>query len=419
MKGWRTLREGIRVAWESVKAHRLRAVLTVLGVTIGVAVVVTMAAMITGIRSSVLESFDAAGPRNFAVTRFDMTDVRLISDGSGRPPWWDMPPITEDEARRITELPGVEEAVVDFDFSGTMSYRGRRISGIQAGADSEGWPNYTLGDFVGGRNFTSAEVRQAHAVVVISRPLADDLFGSLDPVGRRLRVSAGQANNQLFTVVGVFESEAQIFADAVRHFAIFPYTSAVKTLGVNDAFLTVLVIPEETASQQAVMDRVTGALRSMRGLGPGDDNNFAVIRSDQLVEIFNQLTGVFFLVMLALSSVALMVGGIGVVGIMMIAVTERTREIGIRKAVGATRREILWQFLVEASLLTLSGGALGLAVGGIAARALSTWTPIPATIPLWSVGAALAMAGLTGMLFGLLPAVRASKLDPVLALGYE
>ncbi|MFP3948951.1 MAG: ABC transporter permease, partial [Longimicrobiales bacterium] len=225
--------------------------------------------------------------------------------------------------------------------------------------------------------------------------------------------------NQLFTVVGVFESEAQIFADAVRHFAIFPYTSAVKTLGVNDAFLTVLVIPEETASQQAVMDRVTGALRSMRGLGPGDDNNFAVIRSDQLVEIFNQLTGVFFLVMLALSSVALMVGGIGVVGIMMIAVTERTREIGIRKAVGATRREILWQFLVEASLLTLSGGALGLAVGGIAARALSTWTPIPATIPLWSVGAALAMAGLTGMLFGLLPAVRASKLDPVLALGYE
>ncbi|MDX1567307.1 MAG: ABC transporter permease [Longimicrobiales bacterium] len=419
MNGWRTLREGFRVAWESVNAHRLRASLTVLGVTIGVAVVVTMAAMITGIRSSVLESFEAAGPRNFAVMRFDMTDVRLISDGSGRPPWWDMPPISQEEAQRIAELPGVEEAVVDFDFSVALSYQGRRVSGVQAGADSEGWPNYTLGDFVGGRNFTNAEVRQAHAVVVISRPLADDLFGPLDPVGRRIRVSAGRSDNQLFTVVGVYESEAQIFADAVQHFAIFPYTAAIKTLGVSDNFLTVLVVPEETASQQAVMDRVTGLLRSMRSLGPRDDNNFAVIRSDQLVDVFNQLTGVFFLVMLALSSVGLMVGGIGVIGIMMIAVTERTREIGIRKAVGATRREILWQFLVEASLLTLSGGALGLAVGAIAAEALATWTPIPATIPLWSVAAALAMASLTGMLFGLLPAVRASKLDPVVALGYE
>lgn len=412
------LREGIRIALESVNAHRVRAGLTVLGVAIGVAVVVTMAAMITGIRSSVLESFEAAGPRNFAVTRFDMTEVRLVN-GPGREPWWNMPPISQEEVDRISRLPGVDEAVVDFDFTSSLSYQGRRVTGVQSGADSEGWPAYTLGDFVGGRNFTAAEVRQSHAVVVLSRPLAEELFGQLDPIGRRIRVSAGQADNRLFTVVGVYESDVQIFAEAVRHFAIFPYTSAVKRLQVNDSFLTILVVPGATVSQQAVMDRVTGVLRSMRGLGPRDENNFAVIRSDQLVDIFNQLTAVFFLVMLALSSVGLMVGGIGVIGIMMISVTERTREIGIRKAVGATRREILWQFLVEASLLTFVGGAVGLAVGGVAAEALAAWTPIPATIPLWSVVAALAMAGLTGMLFGLLPAIRASKLDPVLALGYE
>jgi putative ABC transport system permease protein len=135
--------------------------------------------------------------------------------------------------------------------------------------------------------------------------------------------------------------------------------------------------------------------------------------------MFNRLTGVFFIVMLALSSVGLMVGGVGVIGIMLISVTERTREIGVRKAVGATRREILWQFLVEAGVLTLMGGAAGLVLGGLAAKGVEAATPIPASIPLWSVLTALGMALLTGMLFGLLPAMRASKLDPVDALRYE
>jgi putative ABC transport system permease protein len=135
--------------------------------------------------------------------------------------------------------------------------------------------------------------------------------------------------------------------------------------------------------------------------------------------MFDQLTGVFFIVMLALSSVGLMVGGVGVIGIMLISVTERTREIGVRKAVGATRREILWQFLVEAGVLTFMGGAIGLIIGALAAEGVERATPIPATIPLWSVMAALAMALFTGMLFGLLPAMKASRLDPVEALRYE
>lgn len=418
MSRFHVLAEGIRVALASLRGNRVRAALTVLGVAIGVAVVVTMAALITGIRSSVLEGFEAAGPRNFIVTRFDMTDVRLVGDG-GRPPWWNMPKITEDEALRIGRLTGVSEAVVDLDFTASMSYRGQRVSDVQSSASSEGWPSYTVGTFDGGRNFLASEVRQARPVVVISRPLADELFGPLDPVGRRIRVSSDRATSERFTVVGVFDLEEQIFAQAVPHIAVFPYTTALRRLEIWDGFLSVLVVPREDVSQQAVMDRVTGALRSMRGLGPGDGNNFAVIRSDQLVELFDQLTGVFFLVMIALSSVGLMVGGVGVVGIMMISVTERTAEIGIRKAVGATRREILLQFLLEAALLTLLGGALGLLAGAAAAGAASTYTPIPARIPLWSVFAALGMAGVTGILFGLLPAMRAARLDPVAALRHE
>ena len=419
MRALQALDEGVRIAVDSLLANRLRAGLTILGVAIGVAVVVTMAALITGIRSSVLEGFEAAGPRNFIVTRFDLSDVRLVNDGSHRPPWWNKPKITLEEARRIARLPGVREAVVDVDFTASMSYRGRRVSGVQSAGDSEGWPAYTVGGFAGGRNFVASEVRQSRSVVVLSRPLANELFGRLDPVGRRIRVSTSRASNELFTVVGVYQMDEQIFSEAVEHFAVFPYTTALERLRISDEFLAVLVVPGDTVAQQELMDRVTGALRSMRGLGPTRANDFAIIRSDQLADLFDQLTGVFFLVMLALSSVGLMVGGVGVVGIMMISVTERTREIGIRKSVGATRREILWQFLVEASILTLLGGAAGLVLGALAADAVSAYTPIPARIPLWSVAAALLMAVVTGMLFGLLPAVRASRLDPVDAVRYE
>jgi putative ABC transport system permease protein len=389
-------------------------------VGIGVAVVVTMASLITGVRSSVLEAFEAAGQENLIVTRFDMTDVRIVTDGSGRPPWWNKPKITPLEAERIGRLPAVKEAIVDFDMSLSISYGGRRVRGVQAGANSAGWTGYTIGDFAAGRNFIPAEVDQARGVIVVSVGLAEELFGPLDPVGKRVRIASGRRGvNELFTVIGVFDIGDNVFSDVVDHFAIVPYSAALKRLKANDMFFQVLVVPEEEVTSATVQDQIIGLLRTLRGLGPQEENNFAILRSAQLVDMFNQLTGVFFIVMLALSSVGLMVGGVGVIGIMLISVTERTREIGVRKAVGATRREILWQFLVEAGVLTFLGGAAGLLLGGLAAEAVEAVTPIPASIPFWSVLAALGMALLTGMLFGLLPAVRASRLDPVDALRYE
>jgi putative ABC transport system permease protein len=414
-----TFTEGVRIALDAIRAAKVRSGLTILGVAIGVAVVVTMAALITGIRSSILEAFESAGEENFIVTRFDMTDVRLVNDGSGRPPWWNKPKITPLEAERIGRLPGVRQAIVDFDVGLSISFEGRRVRGIQGSGDSAGWPEYSIGDFVDGRNFIPMEVQQARAVIVISQPLAKELFGQLDPIGKRIRVSGGRGANELFTVIGTFDIGENIFADAVEHFAVIPYTTALKRLKANDMFLGVLVVPREGIPYSEVQDQVIGLLRTMRGLGPTEDNNFALLRSDQVVDLFNQLTGVFFIVMLALSSVGLLVGGVGVVGIMLISVTERTREIGVRKAVGATRREILWQFLVEAGVLTFLGGAIGMLVGGLAAEGVESISPIPASIPLWAVGAALGMALLTGMLFGLLPAVRASRLDPVVALRFE
>lgn len=417
---WTMLSEGMRIAWDAIRANKVRASLTIVGVGIGVSVVVTMASLITGIRSSVLEAFESAGPNNLIVTRFDFTAVRISGGGDGRPPWWDKPELVPEEAARIQRLPGVDFALYNYALSATAEFEGQRIPSIQAQGNPSGWPAYAQGDFIAGRDFTPAEVTDSRAVVVVSSALALDLFSGLDPIGRRIRLSSPRSGvAEQFRVIGVFEPAENIFNDAADHWVVFPWTTGLKRLKASTEQSQIFVIPEEGVSQSELRDQVTGALRSMRGLGPMEDNNFALLSSAQLVDTFDRLTGVFFLVMLALSSAGLMVGGVGVIGIMLISVTERTREIGVRKALGATRREILWQFLVEAGFLTLLGGAAGLALGALLSWGAATLTPIPARIPLWSVVASLVAAAVTGMVFGLLPAWRAARLEPVEALRAE
>jgi len=417
--GLTALHEGLLIAWDALKANWLRSSLTVLGVAVGVSVVVAMAALITGIRSSVMEAFESSGPNNFIVTRFDFTAVR-VDQGEGRPPWWNKPQLTPFEAERIGRLPGVRDALYNFGFQVDFDYEGHDVKGVQAQGYSSGWPGYTQGDFIAGRDFTPAEVSENRPLVVISDALAEELFGQRDPIGRHIRVgSVFRGIMESFTVVGVFAQEPNIFSSAVKYFAIFPYTAAKRRLRQSDWQAQIFVVPRDSVSMSEAQDEVIAALRTLRGLGPRQENNFALLESRQILEMLDNVTRVFFLVMLALSSAGLLVGGVGVVGIMLISVTERTREIGVRKAVGATRREILWQFLVEASVLTSIGAAVGMLGGWALSGAVAHWTPLPARIPLWSVFAALTMAALTGMLFGLIPAYRASRLDPVVALGHE
>ncbi len=418
--GLTALTEGFAIAWEALRANKIRSSLTILGVAVGVSVVVAMAALITGIRTSVMSAFESAGPNNFVVTRFDFTAVRIVDEGNNRPPWWDKPEIEPREAERIASLPGIEEALFNFGFMVDFDFEGQRVRNVNAQGYSAGWPQYTQGDFIVGRDFTPAEVRQNRALVVVSSELALELFGQRDPIGKRVRVgNVFRGTQESFTVVGVFQPEANIFTSAVKHFAIFPYTAASRRLRQSDWQAQILVVPKDSVTMAEAQDDVIAALRGMRGLGPRDENDFALLASAQILDLFNQLTGVFFLVMLALSSAGLLVGGVGVIGIMLISVTERTREIGIRKAVGATRREILWQFLVEASVLTAIGAVAGMLSGWALAEGVAAWTPLPARIPFWAVGAAIGMAVLTGMLFGLLPAHRAARMDPVVALRFE
>ena len=415
------LGEGTRVARAALVANWRRTVLTVLGVGIGAGVVVTVAAVIEGIRSEVLGAVESAGPNNFTLMPFDFSEVRVILDGSGRSAWFDRPPISDREIRRVRGLPGVGLAVAGFEFGAALRYRSNWVNASWRASSSE-WPAFFPGDFLSGRDFTPAEVNQARAVVVLSASLAEAVFGQLDPVGKRLRVNAGRrAANELFTVVGVYEPEDNLFGEASSNFAITPYTAADKRLKARTrfTFINVQVAPREGVTPQDAQEQIISALRSMRGLGPGEENNFGFVSSDQIGDLFNQLTGVFFAVMIGLSSVGMLVGGIGVIGIMLISVTDRTQEIGIRKALGATQREIKWQFLIEASLLTATGAAAGLFIGWGISELLAYYTPLPARIPLWSVFAAIGLAALTGILFGMIPALRAAKLDPVDALRYE
>ena len=406
-------REGVQIALDALRSNKVRAALTVLGIVIGVATVVAMAAMLGGVRSAITGELEALGPKNFVVERYDGTQI-ILHDGSSRPPWEGKPPITLEEAEMLEALPSIRSVAAAVGSDADIRYGNRTLAGIQIMGRGHQWTDYLAGDFLEGHNFLPSDERRSAAVAVIADGLADELFGGTSAAGRYIRVG-----EERFQVIGVFRQKPNLFSGAQQSWVIVPPTTAMKRLDANPDWMSLLVVPSATATQQEAMDEATSVLRTARGLRPGDENNFALIRQQAFVEMFDRLTGVFFLVMLVLSSIGLMVGGVGVVAIMMISVTERTREIGVRKALGATRREILWQFLIEAVTVTVIGGAIGLALGGTGAALVAAFTPVPAAVPLWAVGAALAVSALTGIGFGLYPASKASRLDPVEALRYE
>jgi putative ABC transport system permease protein len=313
----------------------------------------------------------------------------------------------------------VESVIGSIGGSGRFEYRDEVLQGIGYDAYSPDWLQISAADISPGRNFTANEHDAGRPVVLINDTLRAQLFGVLDPIGKTVRI-----NGRPFTVIGVYSLKAGFIRslegrgpDTPR--AIIPLTSALRTLQLFRNGLSLTVRPKVGVPRDEVMDEVVASLRSQRGLKPSQGNNFELVPQERLLETFDQLFGAIFAVGLALSAVALLVGGVGVVGIMMISVTERTREIGVRKALGATRGTILWQFLVEAATLTLIGATAGLIVGAGLAALIRNNTSLPAQVQPSAVVAALVAAAVTGVAFGMLPALRASRLDPVEALRHE
>jgi putative ABC transport system permease protein len=409
----RSVGEGAAIALDSIRANKLRSALTILGVVIGVTTVMAVASLVQGIRRQIFNAIEVAGPTTFYVIRyFSQTPLnpdRLPYEVRIRPV------LQPADAVAIRRLPEVRYAGIWVQVFQKIEYQGERTQQVIVFGADDRYMDIQGGTLLRGRFFSRAELA-GEPVIVLESAVADRLFGRLDPLGKQVRVGG-----MSFRVIGIYEKPSNIFEPPGQATGgVVPFASARERFEYDETnALFIAVKPRSGTDVGPAMDAATVALRRARNLRPGDPNTFDLITQDQILDVVGNFTSYFFLAMVALSSVALLVGGIGVMAIMMVSVTDRTKEIGLRKALGATRREVLWQFLVEAATLTLVGCAIGMALGSAIAWAVRSFSPIPAAIPLIAVVAALSASILTGVLFGLYPANKASRLDPVEALRYE
>jgi len=410
-----------RMALRSLRSNRLRSGLTLLGVLIGVATVVAMASIIQGFNRTVAESISSFGSHTIYVRKLK-PDLFV---GGFPDSLRHRPAFTVEDAASIKRMcPDVREvSIIGFIDAVTVKAGNRTSTGVQViGADPEVQVVNVYDPWLG-RFFTDEEVTHSAQVVVLGKTIREALFSGGDPIGKTVHI-----NRIPFRVIGELEPKGRsLFFDPDEIITI-PYTTLTKYFPpAEDApffvprrgeyyLNAVAVTPERTG---AALDEIREVLRHRRHLESRAPDNFAAFTEEALADLYRQLTGATYVVMLLISGIALLVGGIGVMNIMLVAVTERTKEIGLRKAVGAPRAAILLQFLFEAGVLTAIGGLIGIALGVGVAQGVRAATRLPAYTPWWSIAVAFLFSVVVGLFFGLYPAVRASRLDAVEALRWE
>jgi putative ABC transport system permease protein len=408
------VRENVGIAFDALRSSKLRSALTILGVVIGVSTVMSMAAIVRGIQRQIVHTIEIAGPTTFYVMKvFSQTPL----NPDALPKWVRIrPDLTKFEADRIARLPEIAYGAIWAQITGRLEYKGQRTQPLQIFGADDRFTEIQGGDLVSGRWFTRNELVSGAPVAVLQEDAARRLFGRENPIGKIVRLGGRPVE-----VIGLYVPPENIFAPpGAQTGAIAPYLLLDHQFTIDKTNAQFIAVkPRAGVAVEQAQEAVTVLMRELRHLRPADKNTFDLMTQDQILDIFDKLTGAFFLVMIVLSSVALLVGGIGVMAIMMVSVTDRTREIGVRKALGATRGDIMLQFLIEAATLTGIGGAigilLGLGMGGVVTKLMKVEAAPPATLTAVAVTVSIGI----GVVFGLLPARRASRLDPVEALRYE
>jgi putative ABC transport system permease protein len=424
------LREVVVMALDTVRSNKLRSALTVLGVVIGITAIVGMTSLVRGFDESLRDGIRELGPETIFVAKF--SGVSLAS-GREFAELIRRPNLTMDDVKAIEKL-APSAAMVDVWLGAggpptqeRIFYRGDRTKPLVIMGVTENFANISFLKLEAGRFFTAGEVERRRNVVVLGQTPYQALFAQqgLDPVGKKVRVGA-----VVYTVIGVTGKRPATggFNLGQDDFVVIPETTYRKQFGIRlvrgpggatHQSLLIATLPREGATRAQLISEVEEIMRVRHGLKLDDENDFDILTQDAVLKTWDQVSAATFFALVVISSIALMVGGIGVMAIMMISVTERTREIGVRKALGARRREILWQFLLEAAVLTSVGGVLGIALGASIGFGVHFLTGFPVSLPWWSFALGIGFSASVGIFFGMFPAIRASRLDPIEALRYE
>jgi putative ABC transport system permease protein len=402
--------ESIRLALSSIWANKLRSMLTLLGNIVAVSSIITVVALITGVNEAVSDAIVSdLGADSFTVQRMGITqnedDFERMRNN---------PIVTRDDAAAIKRFgQAIGSVMAQAQTSTRVAYRDEELETVQVQGVSEEYLDFATFDAERGRMITPTEITRRRYVTLIGWGTADRLFGEADPLEKTIRV-AGMP----FTVVGVSKKKGAAFGQSLDEFVVIPLGAYQKLFGARQS-LALMIKPRDATLAATAQDEARIALRIERRLKPAEPDNFGILASGSMMELFQQAVSGIAVLLVGIVGLSLLVGGIVIMNIMLMVVSERTREIGLRKALGAKRRDIMSQVLTESVTLSVVGGIAGIALGAMFSTIISSLTPVPSSVELWSVALGVIITAAVGLFFGWMPARRAAMLDPIEALRRE